>query len=131
MGTLTVGLTNTGHALEGEILSWVVSGHGPVDSLPARPQALVITGNRDVQNWVALTVNPRGYRIVFAETAGHAGDILRSEASRIGVVVLDTQTLGAERVVAMAQSLAPEAKLVRVGPHPAATEISQLLVGVL
>ena len=128
VGTLTLGLTNTGHDVCGEMLSWAASVHGRVEpALPVRPQVLVITSNRDDQTRVALTVIPRGYRVVVAETAASGSEILRSQASRICVVVLDTKMRGAESIAAMAQSLVPVAKLIKLRPNHAAADVSKPL----
>ena len=131
MGTLTVSLTNTGHALSGELLAWAVAGHAPADCLPKRPLALVVTKNDDIQGWVSLTVGPRGYRVVPAQTAGSAREILRSDAFRIGVIVLDPEVQEAEAILALMPSPVPAARLIRLRPHPDATEVSKLLVDVL
>jgi len=129
MGTFTLGLTNTGHELRGEMLSWARSVHGPLEpALPVRPQVLVITSNRDDQTRVALTVSPRGYRVVVAETAASGSEILRSAASRIGVIVLDTRIRGAESIAAMAHSLVPVAKLIELRPNHATAEVSKALL---
>ena len=129
MGTLSVGLTNTGHQLCTEMLSWATSAHGPVEpGPPTRPQVLVITRNREDQTLVAETVNPRGYRVIVADTAARVREILQSDASRICVVVLDTNMLGAESISAMARSLAPLAKLIKLSGNHGATDVSKPLL---
>jgi CheY-like chemotaxis protein len=128
MGILTLSLTNTGHTLRGEVFSWANSARTPVVApIPARPQVLVVTNNRDDQTQVAFAVNPRGYHVVVAETADSGSQILHSDATRIGVVVLDTQLPGAETIAALARSLVPDAKLINLAPNHAITDLSKLL----
>jgi len=129
MGILTLSLTNTGHTLRGEVFAWAAPDPAPVVApVPARPQVLVITKNRDDQTRVAFAANPRGYHVVVAESAASGTAILRSEAKEIGVVVLDSQLPGAEGVEALARSLIPGAKLISLLPNHAATDVSKLLM---
>lgn len=129
MGTLTLGLTNTGHELYDEVVSWATSPFGYAEpAVPARPQVLVITKNRDDQMLVALIVNPRGYEVVVAETAARGSEILRAEGGLIAAVVLDMNMMGAENIAAIAQSLAPVARVIRLPPGHAPVDISKPLV---
>jgi len=129
MGTFTFGLTNTGHEMCHEMLSWAneALGHGGTVR-PVRPEVLVITGNREDQNRVALAVNPRGYRVVVAETAARGRESLNSDASRIAVIVVDMKIPGADHLAAMAHSLAPMAKVIRLRPSHTAVDVTKPLV---
>ncbi|HTX35812.1 MAG TPA: hypothetical protein VME43_12360 [Bryobacteraceae bacterium] len=129
MGTLTLGLTNTGHELYDEVVSWATSSLRYTEpAAPARPQVLVITKNRDDQTLVALIVNPRGYQVVVAENAARGSEILRSEAGLIAAVVLDTNMLGADNIAAMARSLVPMVRLIRLDPDHTPLDVSKPLV---
>jgi len=129
MGTFALGLTNTGHAVCEEMLGWTTAAHHPAAPvLPARPQVLVVTTNPEDQTRAALAVNPRGYRVVVAETQERASGILRADADRIGVVVIDSEIPGAETIAAMARALAPVAKVIRLPPDHAAVSLSKPLL---
>ncbi len=129
LSTFTLGLTNTGHELCSEILSLATAVRGPVQPAPLeRPQVLAIMRDREDQCRVVLTVAPRGYRVVVAETAARARETLRSDASRIGVVVIDAKIPGAESLAALARSLVPVAKVIRLPPNHTPTDVSKLLV---
>ncbi len=128
MAILTLALTNTGHTLRGEVLSWAAPQKPVAAVVPPRPEVLVVTTDRNDQNRVAFAVNPRGYHVVVAETEASASIILRSDANRIGVVVLDTHMPGAETITALAHSLVPGASLINLLPNHATTDVSKLLL---
>lgn len=127
-----LGLTNTGHQLCGEVLSAVAPSHRPMDpGPPARPLVLVVTTSPDTQARVAATVNPRGYRVLVAETAGSAENGLRSDGERVGVIVIDTTVADAGEVACLARSLLPSVHLVRLKPNDGVTDLALLLLNAI
>jgi CheY-like chemotaxis protein len=129
MGTLTLGLTNTGHELYAEIISWADPTVGHAEAAPpARSQVLLMSRNRADQFLVDRTVAPRGYEVVMAYTAASANEILRTGASQVAAVVLDTEIPGAESVVATAHAMAPVARVIRLPPIHAAIDVSKPLI---
>ena len=133
MAVFILGLTQTGQQLQAEMSSSLRSVlHGPVaPALPARPQVLVVTQNPDDEANIIMTVNPRGYQVVVAETTAIARAILRSNASRIGVVVIDTELAGAESVTTLAQSLLPGEKVIKLRRNHGPTDIAVLLLAAI
>jgi len=133
MAVFILGLTQTGQQLQAEMSSSLRSVlHGPVTpALPARPQVLVVTQNPDDEANIIMTVNPRGYQVVVAETTAIARAILRSNASRIGVVVIDTELAGAESVTTLAQSLLPGEKVIKLRRNHGPTDIAVLLLAAI
>ena len=72
VGTFTLGVTNSGNQMCRELLSWADATLQHVEPAPpVRPEVLVITRNRRDESRVALAANPRGYRVVVAETAAY------------------------------------------------------------
>ena len=130
-GAFTLALTPTGHQLYGDILSLprAMSHAGPI--IPARPQVLVVTSDRQVQSTAAVAVNPRGYHTLVAETASAAQEALQTNTGEIGVVLVDMRLKNATRVLGLVHSLAPTAKLIPLRPNHRTTDISALLTGVL
>ena len=133
MAAFILGLTHTGELLKAEISSSVRSVlHGPVPpGSPARPQVLVVTQNPDDEARIVATVNPRGYQVVVVETAAIAKAILRSNASRIGVVVVDTELGGAESVATLARSIVSDNKVIKLRRNHGATDIAVLLLATI
>ena len=129
LAAFVLGVTPSGQQLFAALLeSAPFSEHAGIPICLPRPEVLVVTRNGHDRFVVAATVNPRGYRVRVAETAATSQAVLRSEASRIGVIVVDSELPYAHRVVALARALAPLAKVVELHPHHSAEEISSLLL---
>jgi hypothetical protein len=129
MGTFTLGLTNSGHQMCHELLSWAdATVHHVEPARPVRPEVLVITRNRKDESRVALAANPRGYRVVVAGTAAQGMERLRSDANQLAVVVLDVTISGADRIATVVHTLAPKAKLIKLRPHHDAVDVSKPLI---
>ena len=132
MAVFTLALTHTGQQLQAEMSSSLRSVlHGPTPAPPARPQVLVVTQDHDAEADIVATVNPRGYQVVVVETATIAIALLRSNASRIGVVVVDTKLAGADSVTALAQSILPGEKVIRLRPNHGVTDLAVLLMAAI
>ena len=132
MGTFTLGLTNSGHAMYREMLTWADAQLRHVEpARPVRPEVLVITRNREDQRRVALAANPRGYRVVVAETATSGAERLSSDAKQLAMVVLDESMPGARRITALTRTLAPAAKLINLPHHHGAVDVSKPVVDAL
>ena len=128
MGAFTLAITPTGHQLTDEIIELTKPAYRPVaTAIPQRPQLLVVTGNRDDPYTAAVVVNPHGYRVVVAETAEAAQGILQADADRIGVVLVDKQVAQADRVLGLARTLAPSAKLIQLPRNHQGTDVCALL----
>ena len=129
MGTFTLSLTNSGHQMCRELLSWADATLRHVEPpSPVRPEVLVITSGRKDESGVALAANPRGYRVVVAETAANGTERVRCDANQLAVVVLDVTIPGADNIAALAQTLAPAAKLIRLPPHHKAADVSKPVI---
>lgn len=128
MAVFILGLTHTGELLRAEMSSSFRSVfYGPVNPAPpARPQVLVVTQNHDDEARILATVNPRGYQVVVAETASIAIAILRSNSSRIGVVVVDSELAGAETLATLAHGIVSDDKVIKLHRNHRATEIAAL-----
>ena len=133
MAVFILGLTHTGQQLQAEMSSSFRSVlHGSVTPAPpARSQVLVVTQNLADEAHIVTTVNPRGYQVVVAETAVIAQAILRSHASRIGVVVIDCELAGAESVTTLAQSILPREKVIQLRRNHEATDLAVLLLAAI
>jgi hypothetical protein len=126
IGAFVLGTTSTGRQVWAEILASLppMPGTAAAIIVPARPQVLVVTGKGGDEFTVAATVNPHGYRVRVARTAAGGRSILQSDASRIGVVVVDMGLAGAQRVIGLTRSLAPQAKLIELDPNHRASDVS-------
>jgi hypothetical protein len=126
LGAFVLGTTSTGRQLCAEIFALLPSMPETAAAaiVPARSQVLVVTGTGTDEFTVAATVNPRGYRVRVARTVDSGRRILQSDASRIGVVVVDMGLASAQRVIGLTHSLAPQAKLIELDPNHQASDVS-------
>lgn len=104
----------------------ILYGLPPV--LPRRPVVLVVSGRASDESAVLETVQPRGYTVRRAATAEAGLRKLRREANRIGIVVLDGDLAGAERIASEAKTACPNARVVEVSGTRAAGEIARRLM---
>jgi hypothetical protein len=103
--------------------------HGPVRPIaPAKPAVLVVTSRQQDQFIAQVTVNPRGYRLLSAETASAAEALLQRDSSEVSVILVDTQLAEVGHVIRLAHALAPSAKLITLRPEHTATDISAQLM---
>lgn len=121
-------LTPTGRQIFFELRKLSLPETVTQPSRPRRPDVLVATANRDDQRTVAATVVPRGYNVLFADTATIAGQLLQSDAERIGLIVINAEARDAWRIANLARSRVPEATLIRLPPRHCSTEVATLLL---
>ena len=127
-----LGLTPTGRQIIPELSRSILSKPGQLEALRLRrPDVLVATANSDDQKTVAATVLPRGYRVIFADTLARASQVLQSDANRIGLIVIDAQSRNAGHLAKLAQSIIPDARVIRLPPRHGPTEVATLLLAAI
>jgi len=126
-----VSLTPTGRQMLSELLKPTMSGSVTQSSHPTRPDVLVATTNSDDQKTVAATVLPRGYNVLFADTTVIARKLLQSDATRIGLIVVNAESHDATGIASLARSLVPDARLIRLPPRHGSTEVATLLLAAI
>jgi hypothetical protein len=118
--------------VKANISSSLRSLHSPVTVAPAeRSQVLVVTKNKNDENRIVLTVNPRGYQIIAADTVELAKAILRANANRIGVVVVDADLKGAGSLLSQAHSILPNEKVINLSRSHTSTDVAVLLLAAI
>ena len=131
MSAFTLGMTPRGQMLVKEISTRFRDGAAIEQIAPPRPEVLLFTRNPEAQNQVATTVVPRGYRVLLAPTVFVAQQLLRSDANRIGLIVVDTETGEAERLADLAQAAIPAARVIRLPRNHGSTEVSAMLLNAI
>jgi CheY-like chemotaxis protein len=133
IAVFTFSLTPMGQQLETTALKHVAlhSNARTEPLLLARPEVLVVTRNSEDQFRVAATLVPRGYRVLVAGTAVTAQELIRRDANRIGLIVVDTELAKGEGVANLARSLAPGTKLIRLPSKHGSTEVAVLLMAAI
>src|SRR5438105_6363038 len=91
LGSFALGITPAGDRLQKGFMDWLPGKHQQRAAPIARalPDVLLIGGNSAKQANVALTVSPRGYKLILAETVAAGLDTLRGRAGHVGLVLLD------------------------------------------
>ena len=125
-----LGLTPTLRQIIPELSKSILAKPGQLEAL-RRPDVLVATANSDDQKTVAATVLPRGYRVIFADTLARASQVLQSDANRIGLIVIDARSRNAGHVAKLAQSIIPDARVIRLPPRHGPTEVATLLLAAI
>lgn len=98
---------------------------------PVRPVVLVATTDPDDVNRVAATVVPRLYQVLNATSCEGAQQMLRSNADRIGVIIVDGKSPEGRSLAKLAEGLAPEAKVIRLPAKHGPTEIASELIAII
>lgn len=130
VGSFTIALTPSGRRL----IAAAQAGFGDLSSNPpgpARPLILVATTDPDDAHLVAATAVPRLYQVLCAGSLGAAERMLRSNAGRIGVILVDGKSAEGRSLAKLAQAVAPEAKLIRVPAKHGPTEIVSEVLAVI
>lgn len=99
--------------------------------VPVRPVVLVATTDPDDANRVAQTVVPRRYQVMYATSPGAAQTMLRSNAGRIAVVVVNGKSPEGRSLAKLAQGVAPEAKVIRLHTNHGPTDLASELMAVI
>jgi hypothetical protein len=126
----TLAMTPFGRQL-GVAVSEAFASHTPIPPIPSRPDVLVATTDPDDVNCVAATVVPRRYRVLSATSAEAAQRILRSNAGRIGVIIVNGKSSDGRRLAKLAEGLAPEAKVIRLSPNHGLTDLASEVMAVI
>jgi len=127
-----LGLTPEGRALTDRAEKAFSASTTAAPAALACPDVLVVTADTEDRSRVAATVEPRGYKVLFAATVAAAQRILQTDGGKIGVVVLDARAnQQTERLANLASALAPSAKLVKLPAKHGATEVAALLLNVI
>ena len=102
--------------------------HGPTPLSLTQPDVLVVSPSDTDQAAVIQTVTPRGYTVRLAAGIDAGLETLRSEPSRVGIVLVDGDLPKADAMIKAVKASCPTAKLIVIsdGLQPAA--ISTLLV---
>lgn len=103
----------------------------PVSSAPARPVVLVATSDPDDVDSVAATVVPRRYHVLSASSPHAAEQMLESNAGRIGLIIVNGKSREGRRLAKLAESLAPDAKVISVPQKHAQTEVVSQIMAVI
>ncbi|MDR3700264.1 MAG: hypothetical protein P4L56_11545 [Candidatus Sulfopaludibacter sp.] len=131
MAAFVFGLTQTGQQLRCELGEYFVPPKQVHVIGPARTQVLVVTGNRSDQARIAMTMNPRGYRLLIAETKATAQQLARSAQKDICLIVVDSDLPQSKTIAASLLSIVPGAKIITLPHHPDSTELAVLLLGAI
>jgi hypothetical protein len=124
----TAAFTPTGRQLISDTLKGLSPEKPPAPLTVERPDVLVTTGNPDDTVRIAATVVPRGYSVLVARTTLLAEQLLQGDANRIGLIVVDEGSSDIERIVSLAHSLVPLAKLVKLPRKHGSTELAVLVL---
>jgi hypothetical protein len=98
---------------------------------PARPVVLVATTDPDDANRVAATAVPRLYEVLKASSGEGAQQMLRLNAGRIGVIIVDSRSREGRSLAKLAEVIAPEARVIRLPAKHGSTDIVSELIGVI
>ena len=84
----------------------------PVIIGPVRPEVVLVSLQESDRRGVVLTVEPRGYHVEVARTAGEGLNQLAARSGRVGMVVVDGALANAAEVARQALAICPRARLV-------------------